>query len=54
MGRIWLSRVLQSQSFRDIRRLKTVDGLAYVEIKDKEGWYLGKVKIEENNIKVER
>lgn len=45
---------LQSQSFRDIRRLKTVDGLAYVEIKDKEGWYLGKVKIEGNNIKVER
>lgn len=45
---------LQSRSYEDIKKLTVKKGIIYVEVREKGKKYLGKVKIESNNIKIER
>lgn len=45
---------LQSKSFKDIKELRVIEGIVYVKVKEKGDSYIGKVKIEGNNIKIER
>ena len=45
---------LQSRSYEDIKKLRVEKGTVYVEIREGVKKHLGKVKIEDNNIKIER
>lgn len=48
-----LQGFLQSESFKDIKELRVIEGIVYVKVKEKGNSYIGKVKIEGNNIKIE-
>ena len=45
---------LQSRRYENINKLMVKKGIIYVEVKDKGSKYLGRVKMENNNIKIER
>jgi hypothetical protein len=45
---------LESNGFKDIKDLKVKDGSLYVKFKEKRGVYLGKVKVKDDNLIIER